>query len=509
MDSRSWDYARSRRRVLWLAVLAAAALVLGPVVGPTTLVQPTAAEVAPGSPNMVLVMMDDMRADDLPWLPVVEHDIFERGVAYSRFYAPTSLCCPSRASVLRGQYPHNTGILSNTEPAGGFAGSQRMDGQTLATWLDPTYQTGYVGKYFNGYEGDAERYIPPGWNDWQGSLHTYHFLRALTNDNGVAVSDPGRYNSDVFGDQAVDFVAESAPSDEPYFLHLSMVAPHNGLPRTDGDGGVRTPYVPEPWQGTYSGPQYVQAPSFDEANVRDKTGPVRDLAPLTSGELSTLTMQTAQRRESLSASNAAIERVLQAVDNSGEADSTYVAFMSDNGNVLGEHRFSIGKNLPYEAASRLPFAIRGPGLPAGTTYDDLAGTMDVAPTMLDLAGVQADIELDGHTVLPGAPQTSPQSERAVLLMASAGVVDPENGGAVEYAPQVPVDETAWKYRGIVTGEWKLIRWVQQDAWELYDLHRDPDEMKNLSEQPRWDEMQAQLTERLDLLWNCQGRACDG
>lgn len=491
------------------AVLAVVTLALGAGIGPATATRPaTSAATDSASPNIVIVMMDDMRADDLPWLPVVQREIYDRGVAYSRFYAPTALCCPSRASVLRGQYPHNSSILSNAEPAGGYAGSRRIDGQTLATWLDPTYRTGYVGKYFNGYEGESQTYVPPGWDDWQGSLHTYFYTGSLTNDNGAPVSDPKRYNSDVFGDQAVDFVSESAPLDEPYFLHLSMVAPHHGAPHTDGDHHMATPYVPLAWRGAYTGPRFVDAPSFNEANVGDKTGPVTALPRLTRHQRKVLAVQTAQRRESLLASDAAVGRVLQAVDDSGEGDSTYVLFMSDNGMMLGEHRYRMLKNLPYEPASRLPFAIRGPGLVAGTTYDDLAGTMDVAPTVLDLAEADSTLELDGHSVLPSAQPTSPQRDRAVLLMGSAGVVDPENGGEVRYAARVPVDETSWRYRGIVTRRWKLIRWVQEDSWELYDLRRDPDELTNLSGRPRWDAVEQQLRDRLDSLWGCAGQACD-
>jgi arylsulfatase A-like enzyme len=495
-----------------VAAMSAVALAFGSGLGSTAGAQrvPGAAVVVQVPPNIVLVMMDDMRVDDLAWLPAVQQQIVRAGVSYRRFYAPTALCCPSRASVLRGQYPHNTGILDNTEPAGGFAGSQRLDGQTLATWLDPTYRTGYVGKYFNGYEGDDQRYVPPGWDDWQGSLHTYAFINSLTNDNGVAVSDPGPYNSDVFGDQAVDFIRESAPLAQPFFLHLSMVAPHIGDPKyTDGDQGVKSPYVPEAWRGTYFGPRFVKAPSFNEADVSDKTGPVADLAPLTLKQRNRLVIQTAQRREALLASSAAIGRVLREVQGSGEGDSTYILFLSDNGSTLGEHRYPLGKTKPYEPASRVPFAIRGPGLSAGTTYPHLAGTMDVAPTVLDLAGVAAPFEFDGHSVLPGTQPASTESERAILLMASARLIDPENGGAVKYSPRIAVDETPWSYRGLVTARWKLIRWVGKEAWELYDLANDPDELTNLSNDHRWNKVQHQLTGRLNRLWMCAGRACDG
>ncbi len=461
----------------------------------------------PPAPNVVLVMMDDMRADDLPWLPTVADDIVARGVSYSHFYAPTALCCPSRASVLRGQYPHNTTILENTEPGGGFAGSLRIDDQTLATWLDPTYRTGYVGKYFNGYESPTQTYIPPGWDAWWGSLHTYAYTNSLTNHDGVPEHDRGPYNSDVFAEQAVDFIESSAPAVEPYFLHLSFVAPHHGPPHTDGDAGRKSPYVPPPFQGTYAGPRFVDTPSFNERDVSDKTGPVADRSRLSWRERKTLALQTAQRREALQASDAAIARVLAAVEASGEGGSTYVLFVSDNGMLLGEHRYRMTKNSPYEASSRLPFAIRGPGLTPGSTVDAMAGTMDVAPTVLDLAGVEPPLELDGRSVVP-AEVPPARDDRAILLMASARPTDPENGGEVRSAPRLSVAETPWKYRGLVTARWKLLNWSYHDAWELYDLRRDPDELRNLAGRARWARVESTLQQRFADLWGCAGRACD-
>ena len=116
------------------------------------------------APNVVLVMMDDMRTNDLPWMRTVRREIARAGTKFTRFYAPTPLCCPSRASLLRGQYPHNSGILTNAEPAGGFAGFSALEDSTLATWLDPSYTTGYVGRYMNGYGGRHQTHVPPGWD---------------------------------------------------------------------------------------------------------------------------------------------------------------------------------------------------------------------------------------------------------------------------------------------------------------------------------------------------------
>jgi arylsulfatase A-like enzyme len=287
-----------------------------------------------------------------------------------------------------------------------------------------------------------------------------------------------------------------------------MVAPHHGAPHTDGDGGVSSPYVPPAWQGTYRGPQPDTGAAYDEVDVSDKTGPVARKSRLTAEQHQTLRLQNAQRRESLSASNAAIASILDAVDRSGEADQTYVIFTSDNGMMIGEHRYLRVKNEPYEPASRLPFAIRGPGLQPGTTYPHPAGMMDVAPTVLELAGADSSVEMDGHSVLPGARPNDVERDRAVLLMAARGPVDAENGGAVRHAPRVTSAQTDYRYRGIVTRRWKLIRWTHQRAWELYDLRNDKGELENLSDRPEWQPVQSRLQQRLANLWDCSGPACD-
>ncbi|MBA3719567.1 MAG: sulfatase-like hydrolase/transferase [Nocardioidaceae bacterium] len=235
------------RNGLIVGTAVALAGLLGPAAttGPTaTASLPVADGLAPAtSPNVVLVVMDDMRADDLPWMPTVTSEIAETGTQFTSFYAPTPLCCPSRASMLRGQYPHNTGILTNAEPDGGFAAFSALEDSTLAAWLDPTYTTGYVGKYLNGYESSTQTHVPPGWDFWNGTTRTYHYKAVLTNENGTVVDHSGVNSPDLFGEQAIQFLDTVVANPEPFFLELSFVTPHNGRPHNDGDGGIPSPFL--------------------------------------------------------------------------------------------------------------------------------------------------------------------------------------------------------------------------------------------------------------------------
>ena len=130
----------------------------------------TAVAAAQTPPNIVLVLVDDARYDDLTTMPQVRQLIGGAGVSFRNFYSPFPLCCPARATLLTGQYAHNHGVLGNFRPNGGF--DEFRDGSTLATWLDPTYRTGLIGKYLNEY---APPYQPPGWDEWTVPRGMYNY----------------------------------------------------------------------------------------------------------------------------------------------------------------------------------------------------------------------------------------------------------------------------------------------------------------------------------------------
>jgi arylsulfatase A-like enzyme len=470
--------------------------------------QPQLGAAAPfAEPDIVFIQMDDLRYDDLPWLPTVERRIGQTGTRFTNFYAPLPLCCPSRVSTLRGQYPHNTGVLTNSEPGGGFAGSLAVDGSTLATWLDPTYRTGYVGKYLNGYDSPTQMYIPPGWDDWEATVRTYHYTRVRTNDNGVIRDYSGTNSPEVLGALAEAFIVRQAFDTEPYFLHLSFLTPHTGRPHTDDDGGVQSAWVPPRDRGTYVGPLHPPDPSYNEPDVSDKTGPIADYPPLTAREQAKLELRNVQRRESLASADRAIAGVLNTLEQMESLSDTVIIFTSDNGQMLGEHRVPKYKDLPYEPSARLPFMLTGPGIPQRNVWTGPAGTHDIAPTILDAAGVGADIAMDGRSVLPTEQRPDGDRARAIVLEGTAAPVDPEDGGATRYVSTESADNADWKYHAVVTRRWKLISWDQRGTHELYDLRADPYELQNVYGERQFRQVQRRLTARLEALWLCSAHEC--
>ena len=255
--------------------------------------------VGSAAPNFVVVVVDDARADDLGprFMPQANARIARQGARFTRFYAPFPLCCPARATMLTGQYAHNHGVVANYAPNGFDAFD---DSQTLATWLDPTYQTAMIGKYLNGYGAEDRKYVPPGWDTWRAPLRgsVYHYTRFKANEDG-AVRDVMRYSTSYYGDEAVSFVEEAATGTEPFFLFMSFVAPHDGLPHTDDRDPLASPYVEPRYRDTYAGPRLPQDPTFNEADVSDKNPGIAKRDRLTAGSIAYIEEKLAQRRESL------------------------------------------------------------------------------------------------------------------------------------------------------------------------------------------------------------------
>ena len=225
---------------------------------------------APEKPNIVFILADDMRADDFEHMPQTRELLAGQGLTFSNAFVTHSLCCPSRTSILRGQYTHNHQVLTNKDPGGGFEKFQRQghETSTVATWLQSGgYQTVLLGKYLNGYGLNDPRYVPPGWDEWYGKVDDDYYDYQL-NENGTLVSygsDNEDYYTDVLADQAYDYVRRAAEDSRPFFIYLASAAPHG-------------PFTPAPRHlDEYPDALAPRPPSFDERDVRDKPAWVRDM----------------------------------------------------------------------------------------------------------------------------------------------------------------------------------------------------------------------------------------
>lgn len=355
------------------------------------LLVPSAA--AADRPNVVVLMTDDQTVADLEAMPRSRVAIADQGVSFDRSYVSYPVCCPSRATYLSGQYAHNHGVLGLYPPTGGYA---RFDhANALPVWLQRAgYATAHIGKYMNGYELAVGAPQPPGWTEWYGAVDgsTYLMWGYTLVENGVARTygtplddDPRLYQTDVYRDKAVDFIARRAPSKRPFFLSVAFLAPHHENAAVRAVTGRLVRPAPR-HDGAFARARLPTPPGFAESDRSDKPRFLRHRPQITAAGVSRIAEQFRDRRESLLAVDEAVEAIVAALRRAGELDDTYVVLTSDNGYMLGEHGVPSGKLLPYDPSTRVPLVVRGPGIPAGLVSHELVGNVDLAPTIVQLAG---------------------------------------------------------------------------------------------------------------------------
>ncbi|GAA1932072.1 sulfatase family protein [Nocardioides marmoribigeumensis] len=485
-------------------------------------------------PNVVVVMTDDMRADDLRFMPTVRRELRQGGVEFRNSFSPNPLCCPARASFLSGQLSHNHGVISQVPPWGFPA---FRDHGTIATALRRSgYRTALVGKYLNGY-GELRRrngepslhYVPPGWTDWYAAFGpppssrmpggTYNYLDQPINHDGRIEQHRGQYSTVTTGTIATRLVDRYSRSRDPFFMYLAFVAPHFGTPHEPDDptytepDGVRqplgTPYVPAWVRGRFDR-MLTKAPGFggdadpSETDISDKPPFMRN-RPEPNGSMEAATLESArQRAESLYVVDRQVARLVHELKQRGEWQRTVLFLTSDNGFFLGEHRHLKGKIKPYEPSTRVPLLVTGPGLRSGTTRSDPVTTVDLTATILELGRaipyLTSDHPLDGTsrltTLLDGD-----QGWRAPVV--TEGRLWQENDRRVRRANGF---HTGLSYAGLRTPRYAYMRY-DRGYEELYDLREDANEMVNRIEDP----MYADVVARLRRLWTeyheCAGPQC--
>ena len=344
-------------------------------------------------PNIVVVLADDLDVPTTLMLPRLPDLVENKGISFTRAYATQPLCAPSRASILTGQYTHNHGVTGNEPPSNGFVLFRRHEGATLATWLKSAgYQTGLVGKYMNAYAwGAGEGYIPPGWDEWYGHLAAMEDNRYWdywVNDQGDVYRHghaPEDYSVDLEAKRAVKFIRDSASRPEPIFLYAAPQAPaHARVLRGALRAEFRYSFAPRP-------------PSFNESDVRNKPSWIRQIEYMTDAQIDDLDRFERYRLRCTRAVEEEIAGILQALDETGRLENTYFFFLSDNGLLLGEHRAVGRKNNVYEETIGIPFMVRGPGV-APRKVDEIVLNIDLAPTLLELAGVPIPETVDGASL---------------------------------------------------------------------------------------------------------------
>jgi arylsulfatase A-like enzyme len=395
--------------------------------------------------------------------------------------------------------------------------------------------------YDNGTE------VPPGWSAWHtvenADTHHYYYGYEL-NDNGTIdgpfgdsgswdtreygerdyfgcptssiEGKPCLYETDVFSRIAAEELIGTSP-EQPFYLQLDYTAPH---------GDFRRPAGPEPAPRHYTlfdGAPYPHSreEGFNEGNVNDKPRFIREAPYLSPEEIHTYRVYYDKALASLRAIDDGVKTVLDTLGSQHRLRNTYVIFTSDNGFFYGEHRLTGGKFLAYEPSTHLPFLIRGPGIKAGTATGELAANTDIAPTILELAGVTPDKSIDGTSLIPFLRDPSLRTRRGILFESFVETNDVEANG--EPTAQKVVTEVQRRqpgkgeakasivappkdYEGIRLGPYKYIEWPDGEK-ELYDITKDPNELNNIVRVPDYFPIRAFLHAQLIRLEACVGRAC--
>jgi arylsulfatase A-like enzyme len=433
-----------------------------------------------GRPNLILILTDDQRWDTVftehalpapvptPVMPNVVRELAQSGVTFPNGFVTTALCCPSRSSILTGEYSHNTGIHTNGGSDGGFANFD--DTSTIATWLQSAgYRTALVGKYLNGYATGAPC-VPPGWDEWHAFVQVKYYDYDF-DDNGVVTrfgTAPADYSQNILTQRALQFIDDSAG--HPFFLYFAPKAPHGpATPRPDHIGLFAA--LP-----AFRPPNYATAPTNGPAWVQALNW--------TTQEQSNTDQFRKDQLESLQAVDEAVRDIMQKLRDIGEDDNTLVIFTGDNGFSWGSHKWK-PKQCPYQECMRVPMIMRYP--PGGTSarVDTRAIlNIDFAPTFAELATatIPPTHTVNGTSVVPLLTGT-PVTWRTDFLNEHWGGQIPDNAQVqngqykyTEYYAEPPPIET-----------------------ELYNLSADPYELNNRTNDGSLAGVKASLKSRLDAL----------
>jgi N-acetylglucosamine-6-sulfatase len=471
---------RARARRLLALALALPALAIPSLALGSARALPAPAAAPSSKPNIVLILTDDQRYDELAPvqtssgrvlpMPHVTHDLADHGVSFTNAFVANSLCCPSRTSILTGQYSHTTDVYSNEAPYGGF--TVFRDKTTIATQLSQAgYRTALIGKYLNQY-GDAGHsgYVPPGWDywsafatDWGGAYYNYDLnVNGHIQKHGSTAAD---YSTDVLAGEATHFIR--ATKRGPLFLFFAPFGPHG-------------PATPAPRDiGTLSGLAPYRPPSFNEADVSDKPNWIRYHKPLGPDRIAKTDALRQKRLETLGSVDDAVGQILQALTDTGRLGNTMIVFMSDNGFMYGEHRW-LGKVAPYEESIRVPLVVRYDAANATSRTDThLLTNLDLAPTWASLAGT-AMPGAEGHSFLPMISDPSFPWRDDFLV---------EHLGSTFKVPTFcEVRDRRYELTQYETGE-----------EELYDLSTDPFQLQNRADDPLLASVRSSLLDRMRTL----------
>ncbi|NLO03627.1 MAG: sulfatase [Bacteroidales bacterium] len=421
-----------------------------------------------GHPNVVMVVVDDLRWDELgymghPFAKTINIDkIACKGVRFRNAFVTTPLCSPSRASILTGQYAHNHGIIDNTDR------SDQSHRLVTFPWLlhDSGYETAFIGKWHMGNDDTAR----PGFDHWISLKGQGTSFDPEINENGIRKQYTG-YTTDILNEKAVNFIRKK--HEKPFCLYLAHKALHPETVQFD-DGTISDPSASKFMPAERHNDWYKNDPIPRRLNYYDDLSgkpalqrKIDDLPPL-GPETGSSDETIRGRQRMLVAVDEGIGDIMTAIEETGHLENTVFIFTSDEGYWYGEHGLSVERRLAYEESARIPLLIQYPKIikPGGVIDEMVLGT-DLAPTVIELAGIDSRPEMDGCSLVPLLKGIKPDSWRTSFL--------------IEYYSDIVFPRVRnMGYKAVRTQRFKYIHYTDLEGMdEMYDLKSDPYELKNI------------------------------
>lgn len=408
------------------------------------------------APNVVVILVDDMPEGVLDAMPIVRSRIRDKGILFKNGIVPTSLCCPSRASLFTGNYAHTTRVYTNEAKFGSWRvfHNRGAEMSTLATHLDAAgYYTGLLGKYLNRFEARSPAgFIPPGWDKWASfnpddggadtAYYDYKFRGNFVSESKHYGADRKDYSTDVLAHLSRRFIL-NAPADKPLYLHLAPA-------------GTHCPIKPAP-RDLHTWPREPRSaiPALNERNISDKPAWVRR-----QGKVDGMVQRRRLTRihETAMSLDDATGKIMNALAATGRLDNTILVFMSDNGLLLGSHRL-IGKDVPYTAATDVPMLMRIPGTTAPSVLQRITPQLDLTATIANLTGVKPGWEMEGKDIFA-------DTRTGTVL---------EQGRSSKHPA----------YCGWRTARFVYVEWDAGGGREFYNYRRDREELHNVVGRSRY------------------------
>ena len=454
------------RRVVWIWVAGALLLVFGAVGASAAHSAPQSGRAKDQRLNVVLILSDDERSDGTTVMRNVQTLLADHGVTFTDAHVTTSMCAPSRASILTGQYAHHTGVTDNFGPHSYPAFTEASN--DLGVWMHRAgYQTGLIGKYVNAYTAPAVHHaIPPGWNDWQvmDSAPMEAYYNYTINDNGHLVhygSKPSDYSTTVLANKAAQFIRGAH---RPFFLYFAPVAPHLPAIPAPGDQKKLENIAP------------IHSPNFNQRNIGKMPWRAWHKDMLSAAAQLYINHVRIRQEESLLALDRSVRTVVQALRARHELNRTVILYTSDNGFLWGEHRLG-GKVWPYEESTHVPMIVRTPWTTRPERNNQPVLNIDLASTISELAGIKPGLPQDGRSFVPFLHgQQVPW--RHAFLEEYLGKDLLKAGGPPPYVAVQTRRNLYIEYR---------------NGWrELYNLRKDPWELNKIAGDARTKSLQMSL-----------------